>query len=36
MATPLNPLILRRHLVRDQEAGGSNPLAPTNIINNLR
>ena len=26
----------RRHLVRDQEAGGSNPLAPTNQINNLQ
>src|SRR4051812_28562840 len=30
-----NPLILRRHLVRDQEVGGSNPLAPTNSLNKL-
>jgi hypothetical protein len=26
---PAKSLIFRRHLVRDQEAGGSNPLAPT-------
>ena len=29
-------LSLVEHLVRDQGVGGSNPLSPTNKINNLR
>ena len=29
-------LSLVEHLVRDQGVGGSNPLSPTNIFNNLR
>jgi hypothetical protein len=28
-------LSLVEHLVRDQGVGGSNPLSPTNLINNL-
>ena len=28
-------LSLVERLVRDQEAGGSNPLAPTNVFSNL-
>ena len=31
-----NSLILRHHLVRDQEVGGSNPLAPTKLCSNRR
>jgi hypothetical protein len=29
-------LSLVEHLVRDQGVGGSNPLSPTNVFNNLR
>ena len=29
-------LSLVEHLVRDQGVGGSNPLAPTNLLKNLR
>jgi len=34
-SNPANLRDCRRHLVRDQEAGGSNPPAPTNLFDYL-